>query len=289
MEQRTLYFSINKDPKLHMSYCVFMDVLGFNQIVAEGFKGDNPETIFKQFYQVISEQVQILHSHREANKLPSWEIKVFTDNIVLGYPVSSPEGEREFSDIVAEVADYQLAMALNGFFVRGGLSYGYLFMDEYTVYGPAILDAYSLESKKARDPRIVLSENVHELVQSFTEYYEAPQESPYNKAILIDPDGQAYINYLEGLTSVESNEESVHWESIKKHKANIEKGLEKHYSDPLIWLKFYWLANYHDYFCDKYSHVKGYDKASLIEDGLAKRHPSRLVEPSIVKYPAADN
>jgi hypothetical protein len=198
-----------------------MDVLGFNQIVEEGFKGDNPEGIFKQFYQVISEQVQILHSHREDNELPSWEIKVFTDNIVLGYPVSSPEGEREFSDIVAEVADYQLAMALNGFFVRGGLSYGYLFMDEYTVYGPAILDAYSLESKKARDPRIVLSENV----------------------------------------------------------------LEKHYSDPLIWLKFYWLANYHDYFCDKYSHVKGYDKASLIEEGLAKRHPSRLVEASIVNDP----
>lgn len=273
---------------MRMSYCVFMDVLGFNSMVEESFRADRPEPAFIQFYSVITDQVRNLQSLRAGDsKQPGWEVKVFTDNIVLGYPVFSPEGEREFSEIVAQVADYQLAMALEGFFIRGGLSYGYLFMDDYTVYGPAILGAYALESKKARDPRIVLSPKVHESVQAFTAYYETPQDSPYNKAVLIDPDGQAFINYLERLISVEAGAEIVDWESVKRHKENVEKALEKHYSDPSVWPKYHWLANYHDYFCGQHSHCTGYDMALFIDGGLAKRTPSRLVDVDSLNHPAA--
>ncbi len=274
-----------------MSYCVFMDVLGFGKMVADSFNTDNPETLFDQFYQVISSQVKNLTKHRWRAKAQSlWELKVFTDNIVLGYPVFSSEGELEFSHIVSEIADYQLAMALEGFFVRGGLSYGLLFMDEHTVYGPALLEAYELENASAREPRIVLSEKVHELVRAFTdtELYPDPQDSPHNRIILIDPDRQAYINYLERLTYERSGRELVHWESIKKHKTNIETRLEKYYSDPRIWSKYYWLANYHNYFCQKYNYLDGYDTAYLIEAELAKRNPSPLVEPKIGNPGLAD-
>ena len=270
-----------------MSYCVFMDVLGFHQIVKESFEAASPEPSFNRFYGVITEQVQDLRGRRgDDGQSPGWEMKVFTDNIVLGYPLHSPEGEREFAEIVAQVADYQLAMALEGFFVRGGLSYGRLFMDDYTVYGPAILDAHELESKKARDPRIVLSAKVHELVRSFSAYYETPQDSPYNKAVLIDPDGLAYINYLERLTSEGASGELVDWDGVRRHKENVEGALGKHYSDPSVWPKYYWLANYHDYFCGQYSHVVGYDEALLIDGELAKRLPSRLADATLPGRPA---
>lgn len=282
MEQRSKYFDKDDKPRLRMSYCVFMDILGFKCLVIDSFKRDDYQDLFEKFYRVISRETQNLNTYSNDKELhPPWEIKIFTDNIVLGYPVFSIENDIEFSDIVSAVAGYQLAMALEGFFLRGGLAVGDLFMDKITVYGPALLDAYHLESVSARDPRIVLSNSVYESVQNYASLYPEPQKSPHNRNVLIDPDGQAYINYLEGLVHEENNEETVDWANAKIHKLNIELKLKEYYSDAIIWPKYYWLANYHNYFCEKYSRYKGFEQACLVEAELSKRHPIPLLEPEM--------
>jgi hypothetical protein len=257
-----------------------MDILGFRKIVEDSFRGKLNQSLFENFYAVIAREVQHLNTFSEDKEFqPRWETKVFTDNIVLGYPVSSPEGDIEFSRIVAAIGNYQLAMALEGFFIRGGLSVKDLFMDEVTVYGPALLEAYNLESILARDPRIVLSETIYESVQVYANSYEEPQKSPYNKNVLVDPDGLAYINYLEGLIYEEDDQELVDWIGANKHKLNIEAGLRKYYSDSRIWPKYYWLANYHNYFCEMHRGYDGYNGSFLVEAELSKRYPVPLLKP----------
>src|SRR5438128_192013 len=61
-----------------------------------------------------------------------YAVKVFTDNIVIGHPVHE-DAESELGHIFEQLASFQLEMATAGFFVRGGVSIGQLYMDKNIV------------------------------------------------------------------------------------------------------------------------------------------------------------
>jgi hypothetical protein len=156
-------------PLFELSICVFMDVLGFAASQKNSFQNKSGLEEFQRFYSVIKSELdrmnELQNSFTTGGK-PMWELKVFTDNMVLGYPLFTPDAESEIGHTITNVADYQLAMAREGYFVRGGLSVGNLFMDTYLAYGPALLEAYELEHETARDPRIVVSPMVRKLLKN---------------------------------------------------------------------------------------------------------------------------
>jgi hypothetical protein len=267
-------FLVNNKPTFHDSFCVYMDVLGFEKMIEES--KDNGKKLFKRFHKIVSNNIAKLKKYDE------WEIKTFTDNIVLGYPRYSYDGEIEFANIFFKIGDFQLSMALEGFFIRGGISIGQLFMDENVVFGPALLDARKIEDEISRDPRIVLSQHVYEIIRNCcTRYFAEPYFSPHNKTILIDPDGQPYLNYLDCLVEEDTGGLIFNWQGIKKHKKQIEFNLKRYRSNPKIWAKYHWLVNYHNYFCNQYNDIKEFKKNKrmyLINENLMKKYPSRMIE-----------
>jgi hypothetical protein len=215
----------------------------------------------------------------KAAKLPRWwGVKVFTDNIVIGFPIWSGDGEGEFGSIVFTIGQYQYAMAKAGFFVRGGLTLGPLFMDENTAFGPAIIEAYEVEQNRARDPRIVLADGVRDLVLSHTKYYAEPFDSPQNRKVVEDSDGALFVNYLDESNMEFSEGEQMDWDGIRRHKEQIEANLSRWCNNPRIWSKYLWLANYHDWFLTIYEDLPDYSKDLKIDSSLAKTHPSRLIK-----------
>jgi hypothetical protein len=76
--------------------------------------------------------------------------------LVLGFPIID-DGESEFGRMIYSVGLFQYSLLRHGFFVRGGITVGPLYMDEDMVYGKGLLDAYDAECKLARDPRVVLA------------------------------------------------------------------------------------------------------------------------------------
>ena len=142
----------------------------------------------------------------------------------------------------------------------------------------ALLEAHQIEQSIARDPRIVLSDSVLRLVRQHANYYAFPEESPQNYHVLIDADGKPFINYLIGLIVENTTGNYILWDELKKHKRHIESGLVEYREEPGNWAKYYWLANYHNYFCNEYSDFDGYTKDYLISADLAKRQPARLID-----------
>ncbi|PDZ55088.1 hypothetical protein CON15_23105 [Bacillus cereus] len=57
------------------------------------------------------------------------------------------------------VVHIQLEMMRKGILMRGGLAVGLLCHNDNIVYGPAMVEAYELESKLAIYPRVVVKEN----------------------------------------------------------------------------------------------------------------------------------
>ncbi|MCA2998054.1 MAG: hypothetical protein ING75_05560 [Rhodocyclaceae bacterium] len=133
------------------SYCAFLDVLGFSErIRASEAKGEANKTL-QEFHAIFSKRLKKLkEEHDESLQY----FKSFSDNILLAHPQFSQDMESEFGFILDSICQYQLDMSIRGYFIRGGLAVGALFMDENSVYGQALLDAYRLETQVAVNPRL---------------------------------------------------------------------------------------------------------------------------------------
>ena len=89
-----------------------------------------------------------------------------------------------------------MAFAFDGFFLRGGLAVGDVYVDSTIVYGKAFLDAVEAE-KKVNWPRIVFAPSAIEYIHKYLGYYGSVESAPANRHIFIDEDGEWVLDYLE--------------------------------------------------------------------------------------------
>ena len=67
----------------------------------------------------------------------------------------------------------QWSLACKGIFVRGGVTLGQIYADERTLFGPALVQAYELESQRAKWPIIAIDEEcLKELDRQFDIHFE---------------------------------------------------------------------------------------------------------------------
>ena len=280
MSLKNPYEDDKGNPLLLDSFCVFMDILGFRQLTIEAHDAGGSEGLLNSIHKVMTRSSRIIGPERlqlAGHKEALWQHKIFTDNIVLGYPTkitASGREESDFGSVILEICEYQLLMAVQGFFIRGGFSIGPLHVGKDVVFGKALIDAHELESVVAVTPRVVISENVMELVRKHLNYYKDPKDAPQNRHILRDTDNQYFVNYL---TDALIGTGEVDSDYLRLHRVSVEKALKKYVSFPKIWEKYLWVANYHDYFCSLIKDLPGYEKDHLIESSLKEQKFSRLV------------
>lgn len=251
-----------------------MDVLGFTAHVASTFRAGEGQAALDRFYQAFTQQLKATFNRDVEGKYRSWDVKVFTDNIILGYAFDSWHAEPEFGSVAHKIGIYQLSMALENLFVRGGITVGELFLDANTAFGPSLLEAHTIETDVACNPRVVLSPDVVEIVQHHIGFYGNPAHAPQNRYVLWDGDGQAFVHYLNHLW-VDSYDDNVELdaESLAKHKENVLRNLETHSNAPRIYTKHQWVANYHNYFCTQSERLPNYVDDLRIERRFLKSKP----------------
>jgi hypothetical protein len=127
-------------------------------------------------------------------------VSTFSDHIVISVPfdrIRSTEGIDDFAPAVALftlgplVATVATASLRLGFLIRGGMSYGKLYHSGGVVFGPALIDAVSLESKSAVYPRIVLSKSAADLFSAVKSGGQLAR----------DYDGMTYLNFYRDCLS----------------------------------------------------------------------------------------
>lgn len=240
-------------------------MLGFSQQMEKSYQEGTEDLTLREFYSIFQKNLGKIKSRETESS--RFYFKTFSDNILLAYPGFSDDLESEFAFIMWSLREYQFRMALKGFFIRGGLTFGPLFLSEDTVYGKALLDAYNLESEIAVNPRVVLSNEVKELVDKHINYY-ANGNAPQKKDVLVDADSRYFINYLAECLLDDGEGQSLDVSSLREHKAQIERGLQEFTSKLQIFSKYAWLAAYHNYFCDLVSDFRNYDSSLKIDNEL---------------------
>ncbi len=237
-----------ENPMLVNSVVCTVDILGFSQMIVDSCNNKYGDDLLKEINFLINKNKQCIIK----NKYSQGKIKIYTDNMIVGYPIKD-DGEEELNEILDNVSEYQFNLALEGLFVRGGISVGEFYINEDIVFGPALLDAHYVESNLACYPRIVLDDKTVNRLQRYINSYDI---APQRNKILIDNDGQWFLNYLNVIFKyyTECNNqyefEQTQIELLFKHKVKIEEMLELHKDNIRVWDKYVWIANYHNYFCD---------------------------------------
>lgn len=229
------------------SVVLYCDILGFTATVEEAARLREGDWLLKRFRSASSAAREYFVEELQAQyDLAPCAIQVFSDNTLVGWPLASPGGREELTSAIMLAAFYQLTLAEEGFFSRGCIGTGLMYMDEDVVLGPALLEAYKIEREKARDPRIVLSPGAAAMAKGHVSSSE--QGDPfYSSWLLEDSDGQSFVSYLMPRVLLGKN-----GKTLLTHKTIVERNLERFRTDPYIWSKYAWAAQYHNHMCSKY-------------------------------------
>ncbi len=275
---RNPYRTSNDEPWMRQSWVVFLDILGFSSRVLKATADGSAGKLLMKLSGALEEAKRDLipdpndYLQYGIQDAP-YVVKLFTDNIVLGFPIHD-DGESEFGRMISIVGLYQFSLLKHGFFIRGGITAGQVYMDEDMVFGKGLLDAYETESKLALDPRVVLAPTATDLVHHHLLYYSNVAETPHSTSLLVDSDAQLFLNYL--IFPIDDADEipEQFLSDLKLHGELIRSCLKEFASDPKVWPKYAWAGAYHNFFCGKFVNAS----ELLIDPALLSQPPRQLGE-----------
>ena len=230
-----------KEPYIpHQSYedrvVAFIDVLGFSAMV------EKTSTDEKKL-QLLTSALDGLH-----NKFWEWEadgvyssfsFTQFSDSIVIS---ALAESSDSFSMLMQLLLGTMDLVDDYGILLRGGIARGQLIHDNTMLVGPAMVDAYRLESKVAIYPRIIIEEELKKLFDDNMEAYirnhtNLDEVPVFNRIFKKDDDDWYYLDYIQ--PAEEYNNESTPDEHLKKLGYLAEKGLKS--DEEKVRIKYEWL------------------------------------------------
>lgn len=144
--------------------CVFIDILGTNS--EKEF--DKKYHIHRMFHEEMKIHGSKNNEHTAYDKI----IFSFSDCAYIFYRHKENIDEsRESYDKLARVALantslHMLKFYMNGFLVRGGVCSGEFYIDDLGFFGPAVERSYYIESKLAKNPMVMIDEDMAEKIYS---------------------------------------------------------------------------------------------------------------------------
>jgi hypothetical protein len=159
--------------------------------------------------------------------------------LVMGMPLAGALSPGNVVDMLAMYAAmHQLVLCGSGLFARGAITFGLFYADAEFVNGPALIEAYNLESGAAGGPRVVLSP---EAMGALVEHVPKGDLETY---VTAGDDGVPFVDYLRYLSYVtfEGDEQ----QALEQHRDHIRDNLRRFDTNVRLRQKYAWLASYHD-------------------------------------------
>lgn len=224
----------------------FLDILGFGELVKE------KEDI--HISKILDEVKRSTVPNTEMATLYQPEVISFSDSIVRVRRVESEENLAYpigllFQELL-NLVHAQGELIDTNVLIRGSVTFGDILISDGRVFGPALVEAYELESKFARFPRIIVDPQLIKEYKSNkllkAEHHSLEQDSEYVSDLLKQgDDGMWFIDYARAIVS-EIDEPEMYPKFLLRHREMILSGCEKHKKLNAVLSKYVWLANYHN-------------------------------------------
>lgn len=230
---------------------IFIDMLG----TKDNDSFDRLLAINKLFRELTKEQEEQDNKEYNTHRIYKRTIFSFSDCAYIIYDYKENiDSNRKNSVKLSYVALYNTVYMLQkliekNYVFRGGVTFGDVYYDkkENIVFGPAIVEAYELESKCAKNPRVLIQKELAENVLKYHNEIKNKLKSKENiyqgissingEIIKQDlEDGKYYINYFNNIECDEDNFKRFILEQLEKarDKNNIK-----------VMKKYLWLSKYY--------------------------------------------
>ena len=212
------------------------------------------ESSFKSLYLMKALLTSVRHKAafiKDINKLDSYIIKVFSDNIVIAQKLQT---ELESSQIISMINLISLlqfeAYFQFDFALRGGMYVGELYIDDTIVWGTGLIQAYQIENDLAIYPRVIVSQTV-------IDEYDACLEKSINILALIkqDKDGYWFVDFLNAIPNLRIIPQIS--EDL------VRKSMQLVSANDRVKQKINWLISYFNSHCHKYKDRGDYEKCII--------------------------
>lgn len=216
----------------------FIDILGFSSMVSKTLNSDdtyNDEQIshIYEALECIRDTLDIDEENQDT------VVTQFSDSVVISF--CSDEESQVFNTLL-DIQHVLIRLIYRGILCRGGVAIGAVVHNDKYLFGPAMIDAYTLESKAANYPRVILSEEIIKLAgQSKSQAHTEEEEMQYVMSLLQkDSDGMYFIDYIGKSAQQELDEPALDYPIYLSEIANIlATGINS--KRPDIQVKYSWL------------------------------------------------
>lgn len=211
--------------------CCFIDILGFKKHIDETINDSGEENLKKieSIKHILKLSKKITN---DAGFSKSKVVTYFSDSIVISYKFDEPS---QLFYTILDLLYVSFELAHKGYLTRGGVDFGKLLHTSKYIFGPALVQAYNLESKNAKFPRIIVSEEVIKLgVKHRKDLHSEKDEKEYLMNILtLDDDGYYFIDYISKASSEFDDLEYNLFVYIE----NMQRNFFANYNDEVIEVK----------------------------------------------------
>lgn len=197
----------------------------------------------------------------------SQRVTQFSDSVVVSYKVTE---ESAVFWLLTEIALCVIDLVERGFLVRGALTVGDLYHSKKYLVGPAMVEAYLLESTVAKYPRVLIEEKVLDVAKGARkDGHSEEEELGYVRDFMTrDADGQYFFDYVtwRSVVAIVGGDNDLYGAYLQNLATLIEKGFE--HDHPKVLECYLWL---HQQYADARQHVVD----------LPADHPYRLANPEL--------
>jgi len=224
------------------SFVAFLDILGYSNLVKES-DDEKSISIIKRISSAIKSAKDAIDSRWSWEK-DKFVVKVFSDCMCI----SIPEKMDNFDAFFQLLAFVHANLLREHICIRGGVARGKFFSDDNIIFSSGLVSAYEIEKTIAKFPRIIVP-------QYFWSYIvQNGQDEDIiwfkNTYIWKDyDDGQLFIDYLNFMPYTRKDDPDHRGKDLKSHKSFIEQCLGIYTDRTDLYLKYEWLANYHNSWC----------------------------------------
>ena len=184
----------------------------------------------------------------------TYQVSIFSDSLIVSKEMNSPQrnaGEPEFGRMLTIFQMHQALLSSKGFPVRGALSAGWHYRDDYMELGDALVEAVRME-ERGGPPRIVLDPSVMKLLKRQLRFHHRGIENtPHYKDLMKDNDGLIFLDYLSVAFEI-FPDRPIFYDLLGDHKKAVERGLTETLSLPRVHEKYRWMAGYHNFVCKRF-------------------------------------
>jgi hypothetical protein len=244
----------------------FIDILGFKSLLDETVDskgGDNEERIDNviEAYQTIKEIWQTDSFSNIATVSTTKKVSIFSDSIVVSFKAEEPS---EIFSTLLDIKHLIMDLISRKILCRGAISIGkFIHTDDY-LFGPALIEAYTLESKAAMYPRVILDRDIIEAGYKHSPSNLSSSEAKdYVESLLEqDSDGMYYIDYFFKAQSELDDPDYDFPEYIEILGGIIRSGLmgSSHHGKADLRVKYSWMRERYNRMVEIVTDTKAVDK-----------------------------